>query len=52
MSTGKQIRRHPIDHPVETACTFALGAAGQLLLTWALAKAAQRAERDDLLPVV
>ena len=52
MTTNKQIRRHPIEHPVEAACTFALGAAGQLVLTWALAKAARRAEREDLQPVV
>ena len=52
MSTLKQARRHPLEHPVETACGIALGAAGQLVLTWALAKAARRAEREDLQPVV
>lgn len=52
MTTPRTVLRHPIEHPVETACTLALGAAGQLLLGWALARAARRAERDDLQPTV
>lgn len=51
MSKNSRVLREPFAHPVEAACTFALGVAGQLLLSRALAKAAERAERADLTPV-
>ena len=45
-----QAGRHPLAHPVETMCTIALGAGGQLLLSRWLARAAESAERADLRP--
>lgn len=48
----KPVSRRPLAHPVETMCTIALGAGGQLLLSRWLARAAESAERADLRPGV
>jgi hypothetical protein len=50
MTKAKTIRSHPIEHGTEALCTVAIAAAGQLLLSWLLAKAAASAERRDLSP--
>jgi hypothetical protein len=43
----RQLVHHPLEHRAEALWTVALGAVGQLLLSWILARAAQSAARRD-----
>lgn len=50
MTKGQGVLRHPIEHKIEALGTAALGAAGQLLLSRVLAKAAESAASRDPRP--
>jgi hypothetical protein len=47
MRKSQRPRPHPLEHPAEALWSVAFGAAGQLLLGWMLARAAQSAEQEE-----